>query len=228
MDNSGARKSFPSARNLDGSDSEGQPRLSIGARRLNFSGHRGSYELGEDVASRVASNFLQTESLPQKQVAKGSVDNGYHDGKVENLSGALTPSTFEKQNGSTKPSSTRAASEEKTDIPQMKQIVPYFKLFKYADRVDRLLMFLGTGMAVLDGFVWPAIVFIQSRLVNSFGGSASQNAYEDVCRVSNMLFSTLVISARKENVCNPNASLNGDCLLYEFQSYLSSQFSSLP
>jgi len=154
------------------------------------------------------SELHSTESS-QKQVAKGSVENRSHDRKVDNLPGAMTSFSFEKQNGSTKPS-----SEKKADVPQMKQLVPFFKLFKYADRIDILLMFLGTGMAIVDGIMWPIIAFIQSKLLNSFaslGSHSPKHGYDDICRVSNSFFSTLTNSTKKVNNCN----LYGDCLLYE-------------
>jgi len=163
-----------------------------------------------DVELHGAANgeLRSTESKLQKEVAKGSVENGFHDGK---LSGALTPSSFENQSGSTKPSRTGAASEKKKT--GMKQIVPFFKLFKYADRVDIFLMFLGTIMAIFDGFTWPAIAFIQSKLLNHFSGLATQSprhSYDEICKVSSIFFSTIIIiSARKESVCY----LLGDCLL---------------
>ncbi|CAK9278358.1 unnamed protein product [Sphagnum jensenii] len=49
-----------------------------------------------------------------------------------------------------------------------RQSVPYFKLFKYADSIDVLLMTVGTICAIVDGLIWPAIAYVQARIVSKF------------------------------------------------------------
>ena len=161
---------------------------------------RKSYDSYPDVEINGAGSVLgsapQTLESFLEIVAKASVDNGYHGSKADNLSSSLKPSSFEKQNGRRIPLSARGASES-NKISPVKQSVPYFKLFKYADRIDTLLMSLGTIMAILDGFVWPAMALIQARLLNKYApNSANQSpihVYDEVCRVSYMVLSTLFL-----------------------------------
>lgn len=75
-------------------------------------------------------------------------------------------------------------AHKKTSVAR--QSVPYLDLFKYADGLDYLLMFLGTSFAILDGFMWPTIAFIQSHLLNKFASLALTDpelAYTKVCQV---------------------------------------------
>ncbi|KAG0581512.1 hypothetical protein KC19_4G257500 [Ceratodon purpureus] len=218
MDNRGARTGAMPRVYTGKSNSEEQPtRISGGRSGSNFSGHINSdVELPEDATpnarvrnstsgahsdgeingagSVLGSAGRQPESGLQEHVVKGSVDNGYHGSKADKLPSASTPSSFEKQNGSGNPSSAKAACENNKNSP-MKQAVPYFKLFKYADRVDILLMTLGTGMAVLDGFTWPIIAYIQSILLNKFASTASpKQAYDDICRFTLYLVYSSIFS----------------------------------
>lgn len=52
----------------------------------------------------------------------------------------------------------------------------YWALFKYADALDILLMTVGTLGAIANGLTLPAMLIIQSHLINTFGGLQSNPA----------------------------------------------------
>lgn len=47
--------------------------------------------------------------------------------------------------------------------------VPFFKLFSFADGVDKGLMVAGTIGAILTGLAQPVMTVMMGELVNSFG-----------------------------------------------------------
>lgn len=191
------------ARIVDDFDLEDRSRVSEAARKSKFGRHGGSDELQEDVASRIGSDpkAMNPTSDIHFDLANHSAGSEVRSMQVESLP---------KQNGSIKPLNSVAVSEKKkADVPP---IVPYFKLYKYADRVDILLMTLGTVMAVLDGFSWPVMALIQSKLLNSFAGSPNQtprDEYEEICKVRYILFFTFVAFSTIFFLCK----LYDDCSL---------------
>nr|KYP57751.1 ABC transporter B family member 11 [Cajanus cajan] len=62
----------------------------------------------------------------------------------------------------------RSKAEEKNV-----KTVPLYKLFAFADRLDRLLMFVGTVGAIGNGASTPLMTLIFGDTVNAFGGSQS-------------------------------------------------------
>jgi hypothetical protein len=64
--------------------------------------------------------------------------------------------------------------------------VPYYKLYQYADKVDVVLMLVGTLAAVANGLIIPAMLLIQSKVLNSFGtleGSDPTALYRKISHV---------------------------------------------
>lgn len=49
-------------------------------------------------------------------------------------------------------------------------------LFRYADCVDKLLIFLGTLGCIGDGLMTPLNMFILSSLIDDYGGAAAADA----------------------------------------------------
>lgn len=192
------------ARIADEFDLEDRSRVPEAARNSKYGRHGGSDELQEDVASRIGSDAkaMNPTSDIRLDLANHSAGSEVRSMQIESLP---------NQNGSIKALNSVAVSEKKkADVPP---IVPYFKLYKYADRVDILLMSLGTVMAVLDGFSWPVMALIQSKLLNSFAGSANQSPrheYEEICKVSNIfIFTFVAFSTMKGILCK----LYDDCLV---------------
>ncbi|CAM6007218.1 unnamed protein product [Sphagnum balticum] len=68
--------------------------------------------------------------------------------------------------------------------------VPYYKLYQYADKVDVVLMLVGTLAAVANGLIIPAMLLIQCKVLNSFGtleGSDSTALYRKTSHVGNFV-----------------------------------------
>ncbi|KAI5062204.1 hypothetical protein GOP47_0022743 [Adiantum capillus-veneris] len=73
----------------------------------------------------------------------------------------------------------KPASKDKKEEPKS---VSFFKLFSYADKVDYLLIALGTLGAFGHGLAFPIFFFFFGKLVNSFGSNQDnpQQTAEDV------------------------------------------------
>ncbi|KAL5577097.1 hypothetical protein UlMin_018796 [Ulmus minor] len=64
------------------------------------------------------------------------------------------------------------------------QKVPFYKLFYSADRLDVVLMIVGTFGAVANGLSQPAMTLIFGQLVNSFGSADRSSVLHVVSKVS--------------------------------------------
>lgn len=56
--------------------------------------------------------------------------------------------------------------------------VPYFSLYKYADRLDYFYMLVGTFGGICDGLLMPISVVIVIQLVNAFVGYSTDPEQE--------------------------------------------------
>lgn len=57
-------------------------------------------------------------------------------------------------------------------------------LFRYADGMDKLLMFFGTLGSLGDGLQNPLMMYILSDVINAYGDRNSQLTMRDVNKVS--------------------------------------------
>lgn len=57
-------------------------------------------------------------------------------------------------------------------------------LFRYADGMDKLLMFFGTLGSLGDGLQNPLMMYILSDVINAYGDRNSQLTMHDVNKVS--------------------------------------------
>jgi ATP-binding cassette subfamily B (MDR/TAP) protein 1 len=75
--------------------------------------------------------------------------------------------------------------EESKNHKRKRNMVPYYKLYQYADLVDVVLMVLGTLAAISNGLILPALFIVQERVVNSFRNLESnpQLLYKRTCKV---------------------------------------------
>ncbi|KAF8408980.1 hypothetical protein HHK36_005050 [Tetracentron sinense] len=64
------------------------------------------------------------------------------------------------------------------------QKVSFYKLFSFGDRLDKVLMSIGTIAAIANGFSQPLMTLIFGQLINSFGGSDRSHVVEAVSKVS--------------------------------------------
>lgn len=62
--------------------------------------------------------------------------------------------------------------------------VPLFGMFRYADRVDVLLMVVGTVGAVGNGMSEPLMSLIFGQIIDSFGQNTSRSVLRSVTKVS--------------------------------------------
>ncbi|CAK9263783.1 unnamed protein product [Sphagnum jensenii] len=76
--------------------------------------------------------------------------------------------------------------EKSKNHKRKRNMVPYYKLYQYADLVDVVLMVLGTLAAICNGLILPALFIVQERVVNSFGNLESnpQFLYKRTCKNS--------------------------------------------
>ncbi|XP_010999324.1 PREDICTED: ABC transporter B family member 4-like [Populus euphratica] len=74
-------------------------------------------------------------------------------------------------------------SEKSEEKKESTNVVPYYKLFSFADPTDYLLMFVGTIAAIGNGTCMPTMTIIFGQLVNAFG-STSTNIEEVTHEVS--------------------------------------------
>lgn len=63
------------------------------------------------------------------------------------------------------------------------QKVQFYKLFSFADRLDVVLMIVGTIGAIANGLAQPLMTLIFGQLINSFGSSDQSNVVHDVSKV---------------------------------------------
>lgn len=67
-------------------------------------------------------------------------------------------------------------------------------LFRYADGLDKLLMFFGTLGSLGDGLQNPLMMYILSDVINAYGDKNSNLTIHDVNKVSSFkMFTTLLL-----------------------------------
>ncbi|XP_045813313.1 ABC transporter B family member 4-like [Trifolium pratense] len=81
--------------------------------------------------------------------------------------------------------SKQEGSEENKAKDEKTNTVPLYKLFSFADPLDRLLMFVGTIGAIGNGISMPLMTLIFGNMINAFGGSSStKEVVDEVSKVS--------------------------------------------
>ncbi|XP_047307497.1 ABC transporter B family member 9-like [Impatiens glandulifera] len=65
-----------------------------------------------------------------------------------------------------------------------KQKVSFYKLFSFADRLDLVLMIVGTIAAIGNGLIQPLMTLIFGQLINTFGATDSSQILHQVSKVS--------------------------------------------
>ncbi|CAA2957191.1 ABC transporter B family member 9-like [Olea europaea var. sylvestris] len=64
------------------------------------------------------------------------------------------------------------------------QKVPFYKLFSFADRLDVLLIIVGSISAVGNGLAQPIMTLIFGQLINSFAGTDQKHVVHEVSKIS--------------------------------------------
>ncbi|KAI4344698.1 hypothetical protein L6164_011895 [Bauhinia variegata] len=75
-------------------------------------------------------------------------------------------------------------SEKGKSKDESKNTVPFYKLFTFADSVDRLLMTLGTVGATANGVAMPLMIVIMGDLIDAFGQNSDQTVVDEVSKVA--------------------------------------------
>lgn len=70
-----------------------------------------------------------------------------------------------------------------TSVTRRDEKVAFYKLFVFADRLDVLLMIIGTIGAVANGLTQPLMLVIMSQLINTFGKSNGTNITHEISKV---------------------------------------------
>lgn len=63
------------------------------------------------------------------------------------------------------------------------QKVPFYMLFIFADRLDVMLMIVGTICAVANGLVQPLMTVVFGKLINTFGSTDPSHIVKQVSKV---------------------------------------------
>lgn len=66
--------------------------------------------------------------------------------------------------------------------------VAFSELFRYADGFDKFLIVAGTVGAIASGLSLPVLLFIQAKLLNSFGTLRGDELYREACKVCALIF----------------------------------------
>jgi len=81
-------------------------------------------------------------------------------------------------------SGSKQDSDKKKTNDETTNTVPLYKLFSFADPLDRLLMFVGTVGAIGNGISMPLMTLIFGSMINAFGGSSStEEVVDEVSKV---------------------------------------------
>lgn len=75
-------------------------------------------------------------------------------------------------------------SEKSKDKDETTNTVSLYKLFSFADPLDRLLMLMGTVGAIGNGISLPLMVLIFGTMINAFGESTASKVVDEVSKVS--------------------------------------------
>ena len=74
-------------------------------------------------------------------------------------------------------------SEKRKDKDETTNTVSLYKLFSFADPLDRLLMFIGTVGAIGNGISLPLLILIVGTMINAFGESTTSKVVDEVSKV---------------------------------------------
>jgi len=74
-------------------------------------------------------------------------------------------------------------SEKSKDKDEITNTVSLYKLFSFADPLDRLLMLMGTVGAIGNGISLSLMVLIFGTMINAFGESTTSKVVDEVSKV---------------------------------------------
>ncbi|OMO93900.1 hypothetical protein CCACVL1_06262 [Corchorus capsularis] len=75
-------------------------------------------------------------------------------------------------------------NNNKKGVAADEQRVPFYKLFEFADRLDLVLMVVGTISAIGNGLAQPIMSLIFGQMINSFGASDPSHVVQEVSKIA--------------------------------------------
>lgn len=122
----------------------------------------------EDSSAYVKELHLQQGGIELGGNITNSVDELPHDVTAANgIHSSISTSDDTKEYTSKKKRKKQKKDSENLEDERLR--TSYWALFKYADALDILLMTVGTLGAIANGLTLPAMLIIQSHLINTFG-----------------------------------------------------------
>lgn len=82
----------------------------------------------------------------------------------------------------------KADTQQRKEKEENTQVLPYYKLYSFADLTDFVLIGVGTIAAIGNGICMPLLTLLMGNLVNAFGQNS--NIKQVVDEVSKVLFQT--------------------------------------
>lgn len=130
-----------------------------------------------DSSARVKELHLQQEGIELGGNTTNSVDELPHDVTAANgIHSSMSNSDDTKEYTSKKRRKKQKKKHDPGNLEGEGLRTSYWALFKYADALDVLLMMVGTLGAIANGMTLPAMLIIQSHLINTFGSLQSNPA----------------------------------------------------
>ncbi|GAA0173800.1 ATP-binding cassette [Lithospermum erythrorhizon] len=111
-------------------------------------------------------------------------ENGDHGGKTR-VDEASTSKNLSLEMENKDSSGKHESVDKKTNKDKEKtNVVPFYKLFIFADTKDKILMFIGSVAAIGNGLSLPLMTVLFGELIDSFGETQSGDVVEKVSKVS--------------------------------------------
>lgn len=110
---------------------------------------------------------------------------------IEQASASASASTSHSPVEESQEPPKKADTQKRKKKEENTHVLPYYKLYSFADFTDFLLIGVGTVAAIGNGISMPLMTLLLGNLVNAFGQNA--NIEQVVDEVSKVLFQTLFL-----------------------------------
>ncbi|KAL3832923.1 hypothetical protein ACJIZ3_007659 [Penstemon smallii] len=81
-------------------------------------------------------------------------------------------------------SSSNISGVKEQEVKELKKTVPFYKLFSFADSIDKVLMTIGTIAAIGHGLTQPFVSLLLGEIIDAFGKGQGSNTVSLVSKVS--------------------------------------------
>ncbi|KAL8152327.1 hypothetical protein V2J09_010087 [Rumex salicifolius] len=100
----------------------------------------------------------------------------------------------DRRNGGLESDKVGTTESESAKVKPKLQNVPFYKMFAFADRLDVVLMVVGSVAALANGMTQPLMTLILGQIINSFGSSNSGSVVHEVSKISLRFFFLAIYS----------------------------------